>query len=337
VAIIRSGTFAALLVALVVLDVTSAHDRFYPSLSWSALRSSAPFVDVAELRRTRQRIFPYQTFTDPLPGEMPSPIVGLEQWTLVREDYPEVSRTPDLLWRLQVFDLPMITRVGTLGGFDGVNRASDNTLLRVLNIVPRDRAVRILRTFGTAYLIGPTALDTPDLEPLASTRGAPIFAYRVRQPAPPAYLASRLIAANSDLEAFNRMMAPDFRPGADVTVSELPAGWAKKEPDAPGGVSVLEWQDERIRLQVSTEKKSFLVLNEAHFPGWEASIDGEPSLILRANVLVRGVLVPPGRHTVDFSYRPMSFRVGLVISLLTLAAVLAVSFAPFVMRTLGNR
>ena len=44
-------------------------------------------------------------------------------------------------------------------------------------------------------------------------------------------------------------------------------------------------------------------------------IDGTEGKILRANYLVRAVELDPGKHKVEFYYDPVSFRVGLIISL----------------------
>ena len=51
-----------------------------------------------------------------------------------------------------------------------------------------------------------------------------------------------------------------------------------------------------------------LVLHETYYPGWVAEIDGKPARILRADVLFRGVEVPPGRRKVVFRYAPLSFE-----------------------------
>lgn len=50
-----------------------------------------------------------------------------------------------------------------------------------------------------------------------------------------------------------------------------------------------------------------LVLHELYYPGWIAEIDGRDARILRADVLFRGVEVPPGRHNVVFRFAPSSF------------------------------
>jgi uncharacterized membrane protein YfhO len=45
--------------------------------------------------------------------------------------------------------------------------------------------------------------------------------------------------------------------------------------------------------------------------------------MLRANALFRGVVVEPGEHDVEFKYEPESFKLGVLISLLTVVAGIA--------------
>ena len=49
-----------------------------------------------------------------------------------------------------------------------------------------------------------------------------------------------------------------------------------------------------------------LALHALYYPGWVAEIDGKPAPVLRADVLFRGVEVPPGHHRIVFRYAPFS-------------------------------
>ena len=90
--------------------------------------------------------------------------------------------------------------------------------------------------------------------------------------------------------------------------------------DAPapliGEATIFNYEADYVRIGVNAARGGLLVLGDAYYPGWEATVNGEPAEIVRANGLFRGVFVPEGRHEVAFRYRPLSIRGGLLISAL---------------------
>ena len=65
---------------------------------------------------------------------------------------------------------------------------------------------------------------------------------------------------------------------------------------------------------------------ESWAPGWEATVNGEPAPILRADFLFMAIPVPPGSCAVELHYRPRSVTNGLFLSaggLLLLVALFA--------------
>jgi len=62
----------------------------------------------------------------------------------------------------------------------------------------------------------------------------------------------------------------------------------------------------------------WLVVGDAWAPGWEATVNEQPVPVLRANYLFMAVPVPARHADVMLSYRPLSFRLGVWISLLSL-------------------
>jgi Bacterial membrane protein YfhO len=69
----------------------------------------------------------------------------------------------------------------------------------------------------------------------------------------------------------------------------------------------------------------FLVVLDSYSPDWRVIVDGRPGTVYSANLLFRAVRLGPGRHTVEFSYRPRMLALGAAISLFGLlgAAVVA--------------
>lgn len=72
----------------------------------------------------------------------------------------------------------------------------------------------------------------------------------------------------------------------------------------------------RVRVQVDAEAGGWLLLADTYYPGWHAHIDGAPAEIVPAYGVFRAVQLPAGAHEVDFTYRPLSFTLGLVSTLL---------------------
>jgi uncharacterized membrane protein YfhO len=73
---------------------------------------------------------------------------------------------------------------------------------------------------------------------------------------------------------------------------------------------------------VDVTRPSLLVVAESYYPGWRATVDGQPAPILRANYLSQGLVMPQGKHIVQVSYEPDSFKYGALISLVGLVGLL---------------
>jgi uncharacterized membrane protein YfhO len=102
---------------------------------------------------------------------------------------------------------------------------------------------------------------------------------------------------------------------------------------ATATVDDVGWDHERLR--VTSTGPALLVVASQVFPGWTATVDGKPTPIRPANLAMRAIAVPDGAHVVEFHYRPASFRLGL---LLAIAGVLAlIGYAAAVLVTERRR
>ena len=78
--------------------------------------------------------------------------------------------------------------------------------------------------------------------------------------------------------------------------------------------SIISYAPEQVVIRVSSERPSFLILKDAYYPGWRATVNGEPVDVVPTNVLFRGVPVPAGESEVVFSYMPTTWLTGLRLS-----------------------
>jgi hypothetical protein len=88
--------------------------------------------------------------------------------------------------------------------------------------------------------------------------------------------------------------------------------------------SVLRYEPDRIEVALEASAPGLLCFSELFYPGWRATIDGRSAGVLRVNYAFRAVAIEtPGRHTIALRFAPRSLAIGKVVSLLSLALVLA--------------
>jgi uncharacterized membrane protein YfhO len=63
------------------------------------------------------------------------------------------------------------------------------------------------------------------------------------------------------------------------------------------------------------------VLSDLWCPGWQAYVDGNQAALLQADYAFRAVWVPLGDHLVTFRYLPLSFMIGLGVSIVAWMAL----------------
>jgi hypothetical protein len=93
-------------------------------------------------------------------------------------------------------------------------------------------------------------------------------------------------------------------------------------PIVPGPAQIVTYTPNRIVVEADLETPGLLVLSEVWYPGWRARVDGLAVSIRRVEGTLRGVILDPGAHTVEFGYSPWTAWVGLAISVSSMLALL---------------
>jgi hypothetical protein len=111
--------------------------------------------------------------------------------------------------------------------------------------------------------------------------------------------------------------------------AELRSGYAlvDRPPRYPfaaskGTATLTSFAPHRVSYDVNQSGNGLLATSEIYFPGWRPRVDGRDSPLVNLNWVQRATPVPPGRHSVVFTYEPDSYRVGLFFTCAS-AAILA--------------
>jgi hypothetical protein len=111
-----------------------------------------------------------------------------------------------------------------------------------------------------------------------------------------------------------------------ATTALVPGDLHLQPGEPPGTVTVEEDRPGRLVAHTEAGSRQLLVFAESFHPGWRAFLDGEREGILPVYGDLLGCVVPAGRHTVVFAFRPRSLCYGVRLSLAALALLLG-SFA----------
>ena len=114
----------------------------------------------------------------------------------------------------------------------------------------------------------------------------------------------------------------DFDPEQEVLLvspppeNQFPLSQKNPRPRTNDVVSITKYRPNRIELRAESENNSYLVLSELYYPGWHAYVDGKEVPILLVDYILRAIPLTPGKHEISFLYRPLSFILGAIITLL---------------------
>ena len=167
------------------------------------------------------------------------------------------------------------------------------------------------RMLNTKYIILDKEVNMPDLELRYS--GAKSFLYENKSALPRVYFVN-CVEKKSALEIINAVKNNQFDP---LDVAFLTDEIISVDvPDNTAFADIVKYDDEIIIIKAKASGNNFLFLGDNYVPiGWKATVDGNETKIYKVNHGFRGIVVPEGEHTIQFTYLPDSFVISEYISL----------------------
>ncbi len=229
---------------------------------------------------------------------------------------PGVDRVADI-GRCQMAGLDHV------GGYEPMMLARYGELIGVLEggheatvVAAPYRPHPVLRMLGARYwLLPPGFPSLPEWKRIGSlgSGAAATSVDEALDALPRAYLVGRTALHPSSGARLTYMGEGPYDPAAEVVVEEAVPELSGASSWTRGAVRIVARGPGRYEMEVDAPSGGYLILTEAHYPGWRAEVDGRPVPIFRANHLVQGIVLPPGRCQVRFVYRSRFLVPGFLL------------------------
>jgi Bacterial membrane protein YfhO len=307
---LSAAAFGVLVIAIVTLDLFRAGMGYNPAVNQrDATQPATGAIRYLEAHRlTRFEAVREQDFA----------------WNVIALRYH--------LYEAGGYDVPIIRRYDTLWrrALDPEHQSQvGHTLFDIPLLLPKvdESRLRTLRLLGVGELLQAASVQGSPQPPLSlpgmhlGYSGTDARVYVVDGALPRALVVGGQQIVSGGDAALRAVLSPTFNPRATV-VSEhplpgVPARAGRSRP-LSARAAIISYQPDRVVVRARTSRPAVLLLDDTYSPGWTASVDGRPTPVNEVDYVLRGVVLPPGTHTVTFRYQPLTWRTGWIITLLTL-------------------
>ena len=93
--------------------------------------------------------------------------------------------------------------------------------------------------------------------------------------------------------------------------------------DSAAHIELTEYATKYLKYTSKNSNPSIAIFSEIYYPeGWICRVDGNEVPVFRANYILRGISLPAGEHTIEWSFEPSSYSQGKQINLMGSASLL---------------
>jgi hypothetical protein len=125
---------------------------------------------------------------------------------------------------------------------------------------------------------------------------------------------SGVLAALKQTDFHHQVLLEDFTPSPQREQTKATAERA---------VTITTYEPDKVVIQVDDGPPGWLVFTDVWYPGWSCTVDGQATLVHRANFLFRAVAVAAGQQEIVFTFALPGYDLGKRISTCALAGTVA--------------
>jgi hypothetical protein len=132
-----------------------------------------------------------------------------------------------------------------------------------------------------------------------------------------AWFINEIILVNNADEELNALT--DFNPLHQAIIDkrfESDLNNIKLATDSSASIRLTSYKPNHLIYESNASQDQVAVFSDIYYDkGWDATIDGKDAFIFRADYVLRAMVIPAGKHTIEFRFEPRAYYTGNKIAL----------------------
>ena len=216
----------------------------------------------------------------------------------------QILQDKDLSYRVIDFTVSPFTNAMASAFHKNMGGYSATKLKRFADIIERQIAknnMAVLDMFNTKYFITADAKGVPLVQPNPNALGNAWFVKSIK------------IVNNADEEMAD---LDSIKPREIAFVDakfKSQVGDFKGNTNPEGTVKLTSYHPNKLTYEFNSPTAQAVIFSEVFYKGnqdWISKIDGQVKEHFRANYIFRGIIIPAGKHQIEFSFEPKSVIEG---------------------------
>jgi hypothetical protein len=304
--VIRESLCSVLMVATVFVDLTWAHRDYLFPVTPDFIRGDRHVLTAPDPEL--YRVFYYPSGRNIHPD------------TISIKGKASFKEATALVFQNLVPNAGLLYGIDYMQEIDALGRQPYTDFVFFANQLDLPRRLQLLRALNVKYLVAFQPMTVEGLTLISSFPQYFSWLYKLDRAVPRVYVVNKVTVETFTAKILRRLATDGFDPKTEVMLDQTPA--IQPQEALQASAKIARYENARVTIRASLDAAGILVLADSFYPGWNAYVDGKKEGILRANLFFRAVALPAGEHTVEFRYEPMSFKIGLSISVTTIFALI---------------
>jgi len=109
-------------------------------------------------------------------------------------------------------------------------------------------------------------------------------------------------------------------------------------PDSLAQIALTEYKPNHLKYKCTSKTQQLAIFSEIYYDkGWNAYINGKPAQYIRANYVLRAMIVPEGTNEIEFVFEPKMYSIGNIVSLASSSVLFLLLFAALFFNYKGTK